>query len=271
MPDRWRPDQPAPVAAAHLANWAGNQSCAPAAIRRPGDRGRARRRSSSGPPPAGRHVKVVGAGHSFTPLVCTDGDLVDLRDYDRVLDGRPGGRTVTVAGRHPAVAAERRAGRATAWPSRTSATSPTSRSPAPPRPPPTAPACASATCRAASSGCASSPATARWSRPPPDQNPDVLDVARVGVGALGILSTVTVQCVPALQPARRRAGRAGRRGARAVGGRDRRQRPLRVLLGPRHPLGADQAQPAHRRAGRAPPAVAGDPRRLRARATSPST
>src|SRR5690606_4514661 len=30
-----------------------------------------------------------------------------------------------------------------------------------------------------------------------DENADVLDVARVGLGALGIVSTVTLQCVPA--------------------------------------------------------------------------
>ncbi len=96
----------------------------------------------------------------------------------------------------------------------------------------------------------------------PDHNADVLDVARVGVGALGILSTVTVAVRPRLQPARGRAGRAGRRRARAVGGRDRRQRPLRVLLDPGHPLGPDQAQPPHRRAGPAPASLAGNPRRL---------
>src|SRR5205823_7053870 len=32
-----------------------------------------------------------------------------------------------------------------------------------------------------------------------DENPDVFEVARVGLGALGVLSTVTVQCVPAFR------------------------------------------------------------------------
>lgn len=35
---------------------------------------------------ADRKVKVVGAGHSFTDIAATDGVLIDLRRYDRVLD-----------------------------------------------------------------------------------------------------------------------------------------------------------------------------------------
>ena len=41
-------------------------------------------------------VKVVGAGHSFTPLVCTDGYLLDLGDYDQVLAVDVDAATVTV-------------------------------------------------------------------------------------------------------------------------------------------------------------------------------
>ena len=95
----------------------------------------------------------------------------------------------------------------------------------------------------------------------PERNADVLDVARVGVGALGILSVVTHPVRARVQPARPRAGRAGRRGARAVGGGDHRPRPLRVLLDPQHQVGAHQAQPPHGRADRAA-AVAVVPRRL---------
>ncbi|HSL56971.1 MAG TPA: D-arabinono-1,4-lactone oxidase [Acidimicrobiales bacterium] len=65
-------------------NWAGNQVCLPHALERPVDvagvvdvveRARA----------GGRTVRVVGAGHSFTPIVPTDGHLVDLSALDRVL------------------------------------------------------------------------------------------------------------------------------------------------------------------------------------------
>lgn len=58
-------------------NWAGNQSCDPSAVIKVRDveavqavvRSVARR---------GGHVRVVGAGHSFTPLVCTDDVILDV-------------------------------------------------------------------------------------------------------------------------------------------------------------------------------------------------
>jgi L-gulonolactone oxidase len=67
------------------ANWTGDQRCAPAAIESPRDEGelaavvRAARE-------AGRSVRVVGAGHSFSDLVPTDGVLVRLGAFDRVVD-----------------------------------------------------------------------------------------------------------------------------------------------------------------------------------------
>jgi L-gulonolactone oxidase len=66
-------------------NWAGDQRCAPVAIERPASEqevaeavGRAAERELS--------VRVAGAGHSFTDIVCTDGVLFDLSRMDRVLD-----------------------------------------------------------------------------------------------------------------------------------------------------------------------------------------
>ena len=41
--------------------------------------------------------------------------------------------------------------------------------------------------------------TGRWSPGTESENPDVLDAARVGLGALGLVSTVTLQCVPAFR------------------------------------------------------------------------
>ncbi len=62
-------------------NWAGQQRCAPTAIERP--RGEAELAElvggSSGP------LKVAGSGHSFTDIACTDGLMLDLSRMDRVL------------------------------------------------------------------------------------------------------------------------------------------------------------------------------------------
>ena len=76
-------------------NWAGNQSCAPTSIRRPTSEA-ALVALVKEAADAGVRVKCVGAGHSFTPIACTDGLLVDLSGYARVLAHDPGARTVTV-------------------------------------------------------------------------------------------------------------------------------------------------------------------------------
>jgi L-gulonolactone oxidase len=66
-------------------NWAGDQACRPAATEHPANAaevaeaiGRARA--------AGRGVRVAGAGHSFTDAVLTDGTLLTLDRMRRVLD-----------------------------------------------------------------------------------------------------------------------------------------------------------------------------------------
>ena len=73
-------------------NWAGNQASAPVAVERPSTEeelvGIVRRAAA-----AGRRVKAVGTGHSFTGIACTDGDLVDLRDYGAVIAHDPDART----------------------------------------------------------------------------------------------------------------------------------------------------------------------------------
>jgi L-gulonolactone oxidase len=47
----------------------------------------------------GQRVKVVGAGHSFTDIACTDGVQVSLDDYNRVLDvDRANGKVTVQAG-----------------------------------------------------------------------------------------------------------------------------------------------------------------------------
>ena len=65
-------------------NWGGNQECRPMSIETPGSeeeivaivRGAAER---------GERVKVFGAGHSFTDIACTEGRLISLERYHRVL------------------------------------------------------------------------------------------------------------------------------------------------------------------------------------------
>jgi L-gulonolactone oxidase len=65
-------------------NWAGDQRCAPAAIETPASEAEvaeAVRRAAA----AGRPVRVAGAGHSFTDAACTDGHLLSLHRMGRVL------------------------------------------------------------------------------------------------------------------------------------------------------------------------------------------
>ncbi len=69
-------------------NWAGDQRCAPAAVDEPASEaeivecvGRAR--------DTGRRVRVAGSGHSFTDIACTDGHMLRLGRMDRVLDSDP--------------------------------------------------------------------------------------------------------------------------------------------------------------------------------------
>jgi L-gulonolactone oxidase len=69
-------------------NWARTQACVPVAIERPKSArevaGAVRRAAE-----AGRTVRATGAGHSFSPCVPTDGTLVDLGRLDRILDADP--------------------------------------------------------------------------------------------------------------------------------------------------------------------------------------
>jgi FAD-linked oxidoreductase len=66
-------------------NWAGDQVCAPARIERPGDPGelseavRAAARD-------GLNVRAAASGHSFTDIALTEGVMLDLGRLDRVLD-----------------------------------------------------------------------------------------------------------------------------------------------------------------------------------------
>jgi L-gulonolactone oxidase len=70
---------------ARWTNWAGNQSAAPLRVHRPTSEEElvaiVRRAATRG-----ERVKAVGAGHSFTSIALTDGHLLDLSRYDAVLE-----------------------------------------------------------------------------------------------------------------------------------------------------------------------------------------
>ena len=76
-------------------NWAGNQVAHPVAVHRPTSEHElaAVVKQAAG---EGARVKVVGSGHSFTDIACTDGHLIDLSGYNRVLSIDPEARTATV-------------------------------------------------------------------------------------------------------------------------------------------------------------------------------
>jgi L-gulono-1,4-lactone dehydrogenase len=66
-------------------NWTGDQRCVPARIERPRDRGdliEAVRRATD----QGLTVRAVGSGHSFTDAACTGGVLIEMNGLSRVLE-----------------------------------------------------------------------------------------------------------------------------------------------------------------------------------------
>jgi L-gulono-1,4-lactone dehydrogenase len=178
-------------------NWAGNQVCQPAEVRQPASEDElvAIVREAAA---AGRRVKVVGAGHSFTPIACTDGVMVDLSRYGRVVGHDPAtGRVTVQAGisLHRLCDELDQRGLALenmgdiAYQSIAGATS-------------TAThgtgvrfgnlATGIVGMRLIDGGGTVLDCTS-------ETNADALDIARVGLGALGIVSTITLQAVPAFR------------------------------------------------------------------------
>src|SRR5260370_10964452 len=85
---------------ARWRNWGRNQQCSPAAVETPTSElevveavQRAKR--------AGQTVKVVGAGHSFTGIACTDGRMLRLGGLNPVVAMDRGAGTGTVEGGVP--------------------------------------------------------------------------------------------------------------------------------------------------------------------------
>lgn len=176
-------------------NWAGNQAAAPEAVERPTTEERLVQIVKDAAD-AGRRMKAVGTGHSFTGIACTDGVLVDLRDYGRVVGDDPATGTVTVeAGVTLADLSEELHRRGLALENMGDIDRQT-----------IAGAIATATHGTGSrfGGLATRIVGMRLITGDGSvlectetANADVLDAARVGLGALGIVSTVTIECVPA--------------------------------------------------------------------------
>ena len=150
---------------------------------------------------AARHqnltVKMPGTGHSFTDIAADRRAAAAARRPARHHRRRPGRDDRDRARRHPAARAQRRPGEARPGRCTTWATSTSRRSPAPSRPAPTAPAASVASLSAQVAGLELVTGDGELlQRRRRSENPDVLDVARLGLGALGILTSVTFEVEP---------------------------------------------------------------------------
>ena len=76
-------------------NWVGNQTCEPARIAAPASEDEVAE-LVAGAARDGLHVRAMGAGHSFTPVVATDGLLLDLRGLPHIGAIDPERRRVVV-------------------------------------------------------------------------------------------------------------------------------------------------------------------------------
>ena len=196
--------------------------------------------------PARSTVKVIGAGHSFTDIACTTGTQV-------VLDGSASIVSADVERRWSPCRRGSPSGRSTRRSTRsgslcpTSVTSRTRRCRARCRPAPTAPEAVSARSRRSSSAMGIVTGDGSVLQCSTSESADVFAAARVGLGALGVVSTITLRCVPAFTLHTVERADAARRRARSARRARRRQRPLRDQLVPAHRMGAGQAEQSRRR------------------------
>ena len=175
-------------------NWGGNQTCRPLSLEKPASEAEIVElvRAAAG---RGERVKVFGAGHSFTGIACTEGRLVSLDGYGRILEVDAGAATIKVeAGVTIARLGEILEGHGLAQPNLGDIAYQS-----------IAGAISTATHgtgarlgNIATQVKALSLVTADGSllECSAEQNPDVFNAARVSLGALGVISTVTLQCVP---------------------------------------------------------------------------
>ncbi|HKH16078.1 MAG TPA: D-arabinono-1,4-lactone oxidase [Solirubrobacteraceae bacterium] len=174
------------------ANWTGDQRCAPAAIVRPASEPElvATVRDAVA---RGHCVRAVGSGHSFTDIACTDGVLVDLGRMQRVL-GHDGDRVTVEAGITLRRLGRELAARGLALENQGDIDAQT-----------LAGATATGThgtgvrFRNLSAGIAALrlvTAAGEALDLAPERDRDAFLAARVGLGALGVVSRITLRCVP---------------------------------------------------------------------------
>jgi FAD-linked oxidoreductase len=77
------------------SNWAGDQTCRPLEVARPGSRDELGEGIVAAAA-AGRKVSVAGSGHSFTEAAMTDGTMVRIEALRGVIDADPGSGLVKV-------------------------------------------------------------------------------------------------------------------------------------------------------------------------------
>ena len=176
-------------------NWGGNQSCMPLALERPTSEEElvAVVRQAAA---AGERGKVIGAGHSFTEIACTDGRMISLDGYDRLLQVDTRAATVKVqSGITIAALSEALAGVGLAQPNLGDIAEQS-----------IAGAISTATHGTGGRlgnistqviGLSLVTADGNLVECSASHNADLFQAARVGLGALGVISTMTLQCVPA--------------------------------------------------------------------------
>jgi L-gulonolactone oxidase len=179
------------------SNWAGNQTCAPSSIRHPATEAELVQIVTAAAR-EGQRVKCVGAGHSFTPIACTDGVMVDLSHYRRVLAHDPETRHITVeAGITLSELSDEldRRGLALenmgdiAYQSIAGATATATHG--------TGWHFGNLSSRIVGLRLVTGDGTVLDCSA--EQNPEVFSAARAGIGALGVVSTVTLEAVPAFR------------------------------------------------------------------------
>jgi L-gulonolactone oxidase len=178
-------------------NWAENQECSPARIDAPSSEEELSQIVLDAAA-SGERVKVVGSGHSFTAIALTDGRLIRLDNYQQVLrTDAANGRVTVEAGIKLHRLNEELDRRGLAMPNlgdidRQSISG----------------AISTATHGTARDlgGIARDVVGMRLIAGDgsiidcsEDENPEVFHAARVGLGALGVVSTITLQCVPSFR------------------------------------------------------------------------
>lgn len=184
-------------AGARWSNWGGNQRCAPAEVARPTTPGQLSAVVKAAAA-SGRTVKAVGSGHSFTDIACTSGVHVHLDGYDRILDiDREAMRVKVQSGVTIAALSEALSEAGLGMPnlgdigyqSISGAISTGTHG------------TGAKLCGLAHQVCALDLVTGDGTVVSCSENEeaDLFAAARLGLGAMGILSTVTLQCVPAFR------------------------------------------------------------------------